>query len=168
MAIVQADLLVKLSGGAANADPNAALGGAMAATEIVDATVHNLFDLVAAAEAAAGDVEYRCFYFENTHGTLTWEDVEVYIDSNTASADTDVAIGLDPAGVGGTATTIANESTAPAGVSFTQPSSGSPLAVGDVAPGTAFAVWVRRTVSAGAAAVTNDEVSITANGVTAA
>lgn len=173
MPIAAGDIDFHLSGGGANADPNASLGGVRSSTQLVDATLHNLFDIVSGDEAAAGDAEYRCFYVRNAHGTLTLQNAEVYIQSNTPSGDTDVAIGLDPAGVGdgsatGVAATAADESTAPAGVTFSQPASGTPLAIGNLAPGESQAIWVRRDVAAAAAAYNNDQAVIRVQGETAA
>ena len=118
MPITSTDLKFHLSGGAANSDPNAALGGAISTTQIVDATVANLFDNVSSAESAAGDTEYRCFYVKNTHATLTLQAAKVYIQTNTPSADTSAEIGLGTSAVNGTEQTVANESTAPSAVTF--------------------------------------------------
>lgn len=50
-----------------------------------------------------------------------------------------------------TAAEIASETSAPANVVFSDTSSGSAISVGDLMPGEFFAVWMRRTVAAGAA-----------------
>lgn len=168
MPIVATDIKFRLSGGAANADPNASLGGAESATAIVDATVDNLFDDVSGAESSAGDTEYRCFYVHNGHATLTLTGATIWIDTNTPSADTDVSIGLDPAGVNGVATTVADESTAPVGVAFSKPAVGTPITIGDLPAGQKQAVWVKRVVNAGAAAVNSDSVILKVQGDTAA
>jgi len=174
MPITATDINFYLSGGATNTNPNASLGGAISTTQITDATLNNLFDDVTGAESSAGDTEYRCFYVKNDHATLTWQTVVAWIASNTPSPGTTVDIGLDPAGVGdgattGVATTIADEGTAPTGVTFSAPASAAAgLAIGNIPPGQAIAVWVRRTVSAGAAAYNNDQVTIQFQGDTAA
>lgn len=161
MPIISSDIQFRLSGGASNADPDASLGGAKSSVEIVDGVVANLFDNVRGAESAAGSTEYRCFYIHNAHATLTMQDTVVYIDANTPSPDTEAAIGLGSAAVGGTEPTIADETTAPAGVTFSAAAgAGSALAIGDIAPGSHKAVWVRRVVSAGASAYNNDGVDI--------
>lgn len=153
MAITATDLKWKLSGGAANADPNAALGGAMSSVEITDATLDNLFDDVAFAEGAAGEAEYRCFYVQNGHATLALSDARIYISVPTSSAGTEFDIGLDPAAVNADATTVADENTAPAGVTFSRPTT---YAAGLVLNGSTGlvagarkAVWIKRTVTAG-------------------
>jgi hypothetical protein len=138
---------------------------------ITDASLHNLFDAVSGAENAASDVEYRCFFIYNGHATLVWQNVGVYIDTQTAGGAS-IAIGLDPAGVtannsvSAQGAQIANESSAPSGVTFSTPAVGTPLSVGNVAALSGFAVWVRRT-AANSAALTNDGGVIVATGETA-
>lgn len=169
MPIVAADIKIRLSGGAANADPNASLGGAKSSTDVVDATLHNLFDIVSSDEASAGDVEYRCIYVHNGHATLTLQNAKVWIQSNTPSADTSIDIGLGTSAVNGTEQTVANESTAPTGVTFSAPAvEGSALTIGDIPAGQHKAVWVKRTVNAGAAAYNNDNFVLRVKGDTAA
>jgi hypothetical protein len=96
-------------------------------------------------------------YLSNTHGTDTMFGVSVFVNSQP-TGDDDVAIGLDPAGVGngsstGVALTIADEddsggALAAGGVTFTVPTDVAPLNIGDLAPGEAAAVWVRRNIPA--------------------
>lgn len=148
MPIVSTDIKYMLSGGAANADPALSLGGAKSSVEAV-----NYFDDVSSVEASAGDTEYRCVYVHNNHGTLTLIGAKIWIQTQTPSGDTDVAIGLGAAAVNATETAVGNESTAPAGVTFSAPSSfAGGLVIGDIPPGQHKAVWVRRTVNAAAAA----------------
>lgn len=165
MPIASSDIKKYLSGGAANSDPNAALGGVMSSVEIVDNTLHNLFDKTTGAEAILGDTEYRAFFIKNTHATLTYEDVVVYISSNTPSADTAVAIALADEAIGtSTIETIANENTAPSGPTFSAPSTAlTGISIGDLAPGQMKAIWVRWTVNSGAASVA-DEATIQTSG----
>ncbi|MBX9727047.1 MAG: hypothetical protein K2X09_07265, partial [Rickettsiales bacterium] len=158
-----------LSGGAANSDPNAALGGAISTTQIVDATVANLFDNVSSAESAAGDTEYRCFYVKNTHATLTLQAAKVYIQTNTPSADTSAEIGLGTSAVNGTEQTVANESTVPSAVTFSSAAgSGNALSIGNIPAGQHKAIWLKRIVNAAAAAYNSDSVIIRVEGDTAA
>ena len=148
MAIVSTDIQYRLSGGASNSDPAISLGGVKSST-----AASNYFDDVSSAEASAGDTEYRCVYVHNNHGTLSLIGAKVFIQTNTPSSDTDVAIGLGSSAINGTEQTVADESTAPTGVSFSAPTTfAGGLAIGDLAAGAHKAVWVRRTVNAGAAA----------------
>ena len=148
MAIISTDIQYRLSGGSSNSDPAASLGGVKSST-----AASNYFDDVSSAEASASDTEYHCIYVHNNHGTLSLIGAKVFIQTNTPSSDTDVAIGLGSSAINGTEQTVADESTAPTGVSFSAPTTfAGGLAIGDLAAGAHKAVWVRRTVNAGAAA----------------
>jgi hypothetical protein len=169
MAIISSEISYRLSGGGSNAVAAASLGGAKSSTAITTATLNNLFDNVSGDEAAAGDTEYRCIYVHNGNATLTWEAVTVWIDTNTPATGTDASIGLGSSAVGGTEQTVANENTAPTSVTFTQPANkAGGLVIGDIAAGSHKAIWIKRVVTAGAAAYNADSLIIKAEGDTAA
>lgn len=162
MPIVANDIKQRLSGGAANSVANASLGGAKSSNDAPSA----LFDNVSSAEAAAGLVEYRCVYVHNAHATLTLTTAKAWIQANTPSLDTTVAIGLGTSALNATEQTVANEATAPAGVTFSEPANeGASIALGDIPPGQHRALWIRRTVNAGAAAA-NDSYTVRVKGDT--
>ena len=149
MAVQATDIKFYLSGGVGNSDPNAALGGIKSTTEITTATLENLFDNVSSADASAGETNYRCLYVENTNGSDTLTAALTFFQATPAV--TGIGMGLDPAGKNGTATTIANEDAAPAGVSFTTPTdAGSGLNLTDLTAGDFYAIWLRRIVAPGA------------------
>lgn len=153
MAILASEIKFYLSGGAANTDPNLALGGAISSTEATSA----LFDNVSSAEASAGHTDYRCIYVKNTNGSITGTSVKVWILSNTPSPDTAVTIALAGEGVNGTAETIANENTAPVGETFSAAATeGAALAIGNLAAGAYQGIWIKRVVNSSAAAYTGD------------
>lgn len=136
---------------AAQPDPNASLGKYASTTDIVDATVNNLFDNVSGDENLASTIDYRAFAVLNTHATLALQSPKVWIAAEVASGAS-VAIGLDPVGVAAATAilgaTIANEATAPAGVTFSAPTTkGAGLAPASVPAGSGFIVWVRRTAA---------------------
>lgn len=165
MPIVSSDIKYYLSGGGSNTDPDASLGGVISTTEAST----DLFDDVTSAESSAGDNEYRCIYVKNTHATLTLQNAVIWIQTNTPSADTTAAIALGGEGANGTAETVVNENTAPSGESFSSPASkGAGLSLGNLAAGSYYPVWVRRTVTAGAAAYSNDGFTLRVEGDTAA
>jgi len=162
MPIISTDIHYRLSGGAANAAPTLSLGGVKSA----NARGTNIFDDVSSAEAAAGDVEYRCIYVHNNHATLTLQGARIWIQSNTPSPDTSVSIGLGTSAVNGTEQTVVDENTAPAGVSFSAPADfASGLVIGDIPPGQHKAIWERRTVNA-AAGVYADSYTLRVQGDT--
>ena len=120
---------------------------------------NDLFDDITKAESFNGDIEYRCFYFENSDGTDTAFGLKFWIGVDAAPDD--LAIGLDPAGKNGTAATPADEDTAPAGVSFSSPvTEGTGLSVGDLLLGDNYPVWIRRTIAAGNQVATNNDLSL--------
>jgi hypothetical protein len=127
-------------------------------TGVLSGGLHELFDEVQPAEAAAGAIEYRCILIDNVHSSESFVGLKAYLSSNTTSADTTLAIGLDPNGTLDTIPKVATETTAPAGVTFSSPSSvATALALGDLAPGAdVIGLWLRRTVTAGAAPLLSD------------
>jgi hypothetical protein len=154
--ILNTDIKYRLSGGASNSDPLVSLGGVKSSTDAGS----GIFDNVGSGEASAGDIEYRCVYVHNDHGSLTALAPVIWIHANTPSADTTVAIGVGTSAVNGTEQTVADESTAPATVTFSSPSSeGAGLALSDIPSGQHRAVWIRRTATAGAAAA-NDSFTL--------
>lgn len=160
MPIIQTDIQYRLSGGAANSNPALSIGGAKS-SQTMSSAADAFFDRVGSAEAEAGDVEYRCFYIHNSHTTLTMQSAVVWISSQTTSADTSIAIGIGSSAINGIEQTVANESTSPAAVAFSQPATeGAALAIGDIPPGQHRSIWVRRTVLAGAAAINDDTATI--------
>ena len=180
MAITSSDIKYRLAttaGSAGNSlsqgDPNASLGKYISTTDVANATLHALFDVVTGDENAASDVEYRCLFIYNSHGTLTLEGPKVWLSAET-SGGCNAAIGIDTTAASAVgngsaqALTIANEGTAPAGVSFSSPTSkGAGLSLGDLAAGQVRAVWVRRTAT-DSAALNNDGVSVAVEGDTGA
>ena len=125
------------------------IGGAIGAV-LTDDVLNNLWDDVSSGDASAGDTEYRCTYVKNTHGSLSVANVRVKVATDPAESDWE--IGLGAAGKNGTETEVANEDTAPGGVSFGLWS----ISLGTLAAGDFYPIWVKRIVSAGAGAATPD------------
>lgn len=179
MAITASDILFKFSvktGSAGNSTAGTAagsLGKYISTTQITDATLHNLFDVITGDENAASDVEYRCFFVHNNHGSLTWENVVVWLSSEVAGgASAAIAVDQVAASAIGSASAqadeVVDESTAPSGESFSSPTTkGTGLSIGNLTAGQCRAIWVRRT-AANTAAVDNDGVTIRCEGDTAA
>lgn len=180
MAIVAADIKIRLStklgaaGDSLAGTPAGSLGKYMSQTDLVDATLENLFDNISAAEATAGDVEYRCFFIYNSHASLALTAAKVYVPAEVAGGAT-VKIGVDTTAaslhdaVAAQALSVADESTAPVGVSFSTPTDfASGLSLGDIPADSCIAVWVERTIVALTPALTNDGATITVQGTTAA
>ncbi|MFI2663271.1 hypothetical protein [Micromonospora carbonacea] len=159
MAIVASDIVFKLSttsGSAGNTTAGvvgASLGKYVSTTTVADGSTNGLFPNITGAENAASQVDYACVFVHNTHGSLTLQAAKVYVSAEV-SGGASVAIGVDPTAVSAVgsssaqAVTIANDTTAPAGVTFSTPTtSGAALSLGDIGPGQVKAFWVRRTAA---------------------
>lgn len=132
-------------------------------TITVTAQALKIFDTVTKAQAKAGLTEYRCIYVKNNGTTLTTDDkvdLEFFISSNTPGADT-ISMGLATQ-VAGTGTGVSgtdypadttSETGVPAGVTFSSPTSTSPLTAFTLSStaGTTYArgIWFKREVPAG-------------------
>jgi hypothetical protein len=163
MAIAASDIVYRLSGGASNATPLTSLGGVKSSV----AASTTIFDDVAAGESSAGDTEYRCVYVHNAHATLTYTAPVAWIATNTPSPGTTIDVGVGTSAVNATEQTVADENTAPTGVTFSAAATqGAGVALGDIPPGQSRAIWVRRTVTAGAAAYA-DSFTVRVTGTTA-
>lgn len=123
-----------------------------------DATVADLinetFDDILKQESLDGDIEYRCFYAKNSHGTEQALNATIWLNTDANGADS-FTMGKDLAGVGngvttGVADTIPNENTAPdPAVTFSAPASeGTGIVLGSLSPGESVAFWLKRTVPA--------------------
>ncbi len=128
------------------------LGGFISTTVIPDAQSGTLWDTVTGDENVAGDVEYRC-EFRYNNGTVSATGGKVWISSEVAGGAS-IAIGIDgtaTSALGSTtaqAVSVADEGTAPAGVTFSAPTTkATGLALGDVPNGNVKAIWWRRTAA---------------------
>ncbi len=62
-------LVLELSGGVGNTNPNFSLGGIVSGTSVVDMIDNNLYDDVTRKDVLIGKTEFRCFYLKNTDAT---------------------------------------------------------------------------------------------------
>lgn len=181
MPISSSDLLVKQSvvtGSAGNTTAGGAagtnLGKYISTTQLVDATLDNLFPDVTGDENAASNVDYQCMFIHNSHATLTLQNPKAWLFSETAGGAS-AAIATDNIGAtalgssSAQAAQIANKNTAPTGISAfsTATSKSTGLSLPDIAPGQVVALWVRRT-AANSAAQNLDGVVVRVEGDTQA
>ena len=139
-----ASIAFRLSGGSGNADPAASLGGVMSSTAVAADT---LFDTVSAAEALAGDVEYRTIFLYND-GDKDLTNVRLWVSDEPATGV--LGLALDGAGINADAEVLSDESDTPTGETFdddTNPIADA-ITVPDLAAGDRHAVIVRRTIAA--------------------
>ena len=176
-AIVPTDILFKYSttaGSAGNSgagSASASLGKYISTTAIPDTTLNALFDDISGAENAAGTVDYRCVFIHNGNASNALENAVVYLSAEVAGG-ANIAVGADTtaaSAIGSAsaqALTIASETTAPAGVTFSSPTtSGTGVSLGTIPVGQCKAFWVRRTAT-NSAALSNDGVTLAVTGNT--
>lgn len=198
MAIVGTDLKKYLTGassdGGAQSDPDASLGNYRGSTEPTSGNDNALFDDVTGTEASAGDTEYRCLCFKNTHGSLSLTTAKIFVSSDDANSDTTYSIAVErPATAGatnGNAQTVANESTAPTvnttghngtgsgisdwALSTAANSYANGIAVSqgshgaDLGVGEIIFIWLKRVIGSSASAANAVSVTIRLQGDTAA
>jgi|JI10StandDraft_1071094.scaffolds.fasta_scaffold08108_11 hypothetical protein len=124
--------------------------------------LNELFDAIQPSEAAAGRTDYRLLLMQNTDVNEDFIGLKAYISSQTSSPNTSLEIGVAIKSDADTITAITAETTAPAGVTFSSAANlAAAVTIGDLAPasagGTSWAgLWLKRIVSAGAAATAND------------
>lgn len=132
----------RLSGGAANDDPALSIGGAESSEFLPSA----LFDDVANVDRLAGKVSYRLVYVHNedvVDGTAT-----AFISDQLETGRT-MAVGVAVEASGEEVDAIVNDTTAPAGVSFsTSESAGTGVDMGTIGAGESRGLWLRRTATA--------------------
>jgi len=139
------------------------LGGAMTATPWQNGVKHDLFDKFSPAETTTGGTFYRAVFFQNKHASITMEDIKLYIDTISPSPDTEVSIGLAVEAKNLAIEAIANETTAPAGVTFSAPiTQGAGLSPVNLLKDDYVGIWLKFVVNAAAAAKANDGFTLAA------
>ena len=152
----------RLTGGSANSNPDASLGGAMSSNTLEPSGANNLFDNVSPSEAENGDQEYRAIDIYN-NGDATAEAVAIYMSAETSSTDTSLDFYNDGTTHDGSdqGDTIADEGTEPAGASWSHYTSGSKLDLPNIPISEATRVWIRRTINSSATNTASDTSTIT-------
>ncbi len=158
MAIAASDIKLRISGANASAtDPNGSYGGAMSTVSggiIVTNVLNNDMDDITSAEASSGITIYHNYYYKNEHGSLTYISPKFYIDTQTNSGDTSVAMALVAEAKNVATTRLANETTAPSGITFSTPANyAGGIAIGSLDSGDYRGIWVKYIVGSSASAV---------------
>lgn len=176
-AIQSAEILFKYSVAAAAGNTTAgtaatSLGDQISTSAWAGGAANDLFDDISGAENAASTSDYRCLFVHNSNTLNALQAAKVYISSEVAGgASVSLASDNIAASALGAATaqaaTIANETTAPTGVSaFSAPTTlATGVALSDIPATQVKAFWVKRT-AANTAALSNDGVTIAVGGDT--
>lgn len=143
------------------------LGGAITGVEVVNNTLHNLFDVVTSDGALIGETNYRCIYIKNTHASLTLITALLYIQTNTGLTNTDISIGVGTSANGGIEQVIVDEYTAPIGITFENGiGEVNAIALGNIANGSWQAVWIKRVVLPNTSSALSDQADLVVQGDT--
>jgi len=128
-------------------------GGTISATQIVDATLNNLFPDTNGDQAATGNITYRKIFVKNNHGSLTLQVPLVFIQMQ-ADSDESISIALGtPTDTDGSALTYSVPLDRAQGLTFA-----------DLAPGTSQAIWIQRTTPSNAVAFPSSTAQIQVEG----
>lgn len=135
------------------------LGGAITGNESLSGVAGDIFNTFSGQETTDGGTFYACVYIKNETvdvGNPVAQNVELYIDTETIHAGVVMALGLGTSAVNGVEQTIANENTAPAGVTFFVATDAEDvddaLIIGDIPDDQHKAVWIRITIDPATAA----------------
>jgi len=143
------------------------LGGAITATESVSGVSGNVFDVFSGAETAAGGTFYACIYLKNEHASLTAQNVLAWVESETDHGGVNASLAIGSSAINGVEQTVADENTAPAGVTFSDTdttTAGAAVAdpsfsIPDVPFGEHQALWLRLVIDAVTAAKTGYQIN---------
>ena len=132
---------------------NGSLGKYASTTAWAGGSLNDLFDDISGAENAASTVDYRGIAVLNNNASNVFENPVIYISAETAGGAS-IALGVDTTaasakgGASAQLLTIANETTAPAGVTFSSPTTlGTGLALSNIAVAFVKGIWIRRTAA---------------------
>ena len=127
---------------------------------VTKAVPNELWNGIEPTDYASGITKYRCVYLKNNSAGSMGAGWEMWLN-NHGQPDKALSlfnppgpnawiyeIGVDPVGVNGVATTVANETTAPAGVTFFE-AGGVGLVLPTLAAGDEIAVWIKMTIPVG-------------------
>lgn len=110
---------------------------------------NELFDDIPSDESWNGSTDYRCIFITNTHGTLTFNTVKVWIEQQPLGADV-LRLGYNSAKKNNDAETVGSETTAPSGsvVFGTHEDEAGAIDLSALAAGDRWPIWVERTIAA--------------------
>lgn len=147
--------------------PGGSLGKYVSTTLLVNNSLHNLFDLVTGEENQASEDEFRCLAILNNHGSSAMQNVRAFLVSQGAGG-VNFEIGADtnsstPKGQAAAQfVEVATEDDAPAGVSFSAPTTyatGVTLGGGTINAGSVAGLWIRR-IAQNSASISGDTVKL--------
>lgn len=163
MTLVSTDITAYFSGnGGALLDRPLNKGGDIGVNEIVSSLLYNFApDVSREVVGKIGGVPgqwalYYPFYIYNKSPDVSVTDVKIWIYRAMSDPNLAVSIGFDPVGKNGIIQTIANQLTAPTGVTFKSPfteGSTQVLTISLLAPGDKQGIWIKQFGNKGIASI---------------
>lgn len=145
------NLQYHLTGGASNSDPNASLGGVGSSVIVNSTALNNLFANVTPPDIATSNyVTYRAIDLKND-GDDVAKHIEFFFE-DTTNTESRVDFWYDSAGT----QSIPDEETEPVGATWTQPDTDNRYSFADLPAGSAYRLWIRRTVDQDAGNLNED------------
>ncbi len=155
----------------ANTTVSTFLGKYAATSAWAGGGTNDLFPDITGAQNAASQVDYAALAILNNNAANALQNAAAYLSSEVAGGAS-TALGADTTaasakgGASAQLVTIASSTTAPAGVSFTSPTTlGTGVSLGSIPVANVKGLWVRRTAS-NSAALSADGVTIAVGGDT--
>lgn len=141
----------RYTGGSANSNPNASLGGVGSSVQLLTTALNTLFDSIPNTDVVLGNnVEYRAFDIYNS-GDATALHVQFFL-TDTPNSDTAIAVWFDSVGT----QSVADELTEPAGASWTAPDNVTKMDLANIPAGGSHRIWIRRTALQNSSEINDD------------
>jgi len=179
MAITESDLLFKYTGSGSTTNPEQSLGGTLSPNTIPSGQANMVFDDVTGSESESGNINhYRAIAIHNSHSSYIWMNTSIRVSGYVRASGTHDTIyfGVEkPSGSPSSIQTIASETVAPTGVSWTE--EGNPSAWvqisgadydGSIGPDDWAGIWLKRTIPPNCEAFSNRSCTIEVIGETSA
>jgi hypothetical protein len=150
--LTNSDIMIRLSGGSSNIEPNESKGGIMSTTGVnLNDILHNLFSDFPPDQLGPGTTKYRLVYIHNNSNTSIMKNVMVFVLVDSESLDTALFYGKAVAPTGEYETVIVNETDAPPGVTFNFGDTISTgINLGDLQPQAFKGLWLKLVCEPGA------------------
>ena len=156
-----------------NSTPGTFLGGHVTSNTWAGGGTNDVFPDITGAQNAANQVDYAGLAVHNSNAANAYQSAVIYVASDDGLGAS-IALGVDPTAataVGAASgvpqlVTIANSTTAPAGVTFSAPTTAATgIALGNIPVANVRGFWIRRT-AANTAARSGDTFTLGISGDT--
>jgi hypothetical protein len=128
---------------------------------------NQLWDDFTTSEKKNGDVEYRCIFVRNEHGTDTLTNIKIWFTAElTPSPDTYIRMGVSNLAVNTAEQSLVTAEDTPTGINFDarHNSEDTAISLPNLAPNAYKAIWIQRRIRANAAQYNKDSFTLRLDG----